>query len=101
MAEASLDARSQGLALVKRDMAIRIAPVRLVSTSSANLVIESFRLNLLPVWMTEVQTPSALGEVISHLVLINGQTGDVYGDLTTKPSHSGKLLSWLSDLIKE
>lgn len=34
-----------------------------------------------------------------HLVLINGQSGDIYGDLASKPSHSGNLLSWLSDLV--
>ena len=103
MAEASLDARSQGFTLVKRDMGIRLAPLRLVSASSAHLTIESFRLNLLPVWMTELIPSAAIGgqDSAPHLVLINGQTGDIRGDLGSKPSHSGKLLSWLSDLIKE
>ncbi len=98
LADASLDARSQAFSLVKRDIPIRISPVRLISASSANLTIDSFGLNLLPVWVTEVTLPSA-GD--PHLVLINGQTGDVYGDLPSKPSHSGHVLSWLSDLVKD
>ncbi len=92
MDEASLDARSQGFAILRREMAVRLQPVQLLSTSSARLVIESFRLNLLPVWMAEVQ---------GHLVLINGQTGDIYGDFPSRSAHSGSLLSWLSDIIKE
>jgi DNA-directed RNA polymerase subunit RPC12/RpoP len=96
MAEASLDARSQGYAVLKRDMALRLSPVHLISASSANLTIESFRLNLVPVWMTEV-----VADAVSHLILVNGQTGDVYGDLGQRPSHSGKILDWLSDLIND
>ncbi len=96
LAEASLDARSQGFAALKRDLQLRISPVKLVSASSARMDIESFRLNLVPVWMSEVQAGGG-----THLVLINGQTGDICGDLDSKPSHSGNLLSWLSDLIKE
>ncbi len=99
MAEASLDARSQSFSALKRDMEIRLAPVRLLSASSAELAIESFNLDLLPVWMSEITLPASEGG--SRLVLINGQTGDIRGDLASKPSHSGKLLSWLSDLIAE
>ncbi len=100
MAEASLDARSQGSAIAKRDMAMRLAPVRLVSASSAGLTIESFGLDLLPVWVSEVSA-AGTGEKSDrpHLVLINGQTGDIFGDPAARPSHSGKLPSWLSDLI--
>ena len=103
MAEASLDARSQGYAIAKRDMAMRLAPVRLISASSANLTIDSFALDLLPVWVSEVAAPAAQSgqSTISHLVLINGQTEDIYGDVATKPSHSGKRLSWLADLLGE
>jgi hypothetical protein len=94
MAEASLDARSQGFALLKRDIAARIAPVHLISTSSASLEIDFFRLNLLPVWMSELTVAG-----VPHLILINGQTGAIRGDLDAKPS--GNVLNWLSDLLNE
>ncbi len=96
LADASLDARSRGYALLKRDMAVRLAPVQILSASSAGLVVDSFRLVLLPVWVAEVSEDGG-----RQLVLINGQTGDVSGDIQSRPSHSGKLLSWLSDLIGE
>ncbi len=96
LADASLDARSQGYALVKHEMAGRLLPVKLLSTSSAALVIEAFRLALLPVWVAEVMANGG-----PHLVLVNGQTGDVYGDIEVPPSHSGNLLAWLADLIGE
>jgi hypothetical protein len=49
------------------------------------------------VWVSEVRAPAA--DAAPHLALVNGQTRDVYGDLAAKPGHSGKLLSWLSDLV--
>jgi hypothetical protein len=92
MAEASLDARAQTLARYKRDLPMLVAPVQLVSTSSANMVIESFRLTLLPVWMTELPFGGR-----EHLVLINGQNGEVRSDLPG--SESGGLMEWLGELL--
>jgi hypothetical protein len=79
MAEASLDARAQALARYKRDLPEILAPTRLISVSSANMTVESFRLDLLPVWMTEITLGGRL-----HLVLINGQNGIVESDLPQK-----------------
>jgi hypothetical protein len=93
MAEASLDARAQTLARYKRDLPMLIAPVQLVSTSSANMVVESFRLTLLPVWMTELPFDGR-----EHLVLINGQNGEVRSDLSG--NESGGLMEWLGDLLE-
>jgi hypothetical protein len=56
-----------------------LAPTRVVSISSAKMTVESFRLNLLPVWMTEMPFGGRL-----HLVLINGQNGIVESDLPLK-----------------
>jgi hypothetical protein len=97
MAEASLEARSQAYAGLKRDLPGLVAPLRLISTSSANLAIESFRLDLLPVWMIEIPVE---GQV--RLVLINGQTGAVQGDGFQR-SRAGKsgLMRWLGDLLNE
>jgi hypothetical protein len=97
MAEASLDARSQGSSLYKRDLPNLLAPMDLISTSSAKLAVESFRLNLLPVWMTEIPFSGR-----QHLILINGQNGTVESDLpakSRKSDKSGGLMDYLADLL--
>jgi hypothetical protein len=99
MAEASLDARSQGYSLYKRDLPNLLAPMDLLSTSSAKLTVESFRLNLLPVWVTELSFGGR-----QHLVLINGQNGSVESNLLAKPNNSkkpGGLMEYLSDLLDD
>jgi hypothetical protein len=61
------------------------------------LTIESFRLDLLPVWMTEVSI-----EGRSRIVLINGQNGSVEGDgFTRSDTNRGGLMRWLGDLLNE
>ncbi len=79
MADASLDARGAALARMKRDLPNLLSPMHLISVSSANMTIESFRLDLLPVWMTEIWI-----EGRSYLVLINGQNGAVQSDWAAK-----------------
>jgi hypothetical protein len=96
MAEASLDARAQTLSHYKRDLPNLLTPVQLISTSSAKMTVDSFRLNLLPVWMTELPFGGR-----EHLVLINGQNGTVTSDLPDKKSESTGLMEWLKDLIEE
>jgi hypothetical protein len=98
MAEASLDARAQTLARYKRDLPTFLSSsMRVVSTSSANMSVDSFRLNLLPVWMTELPFGGR-----EHLVLINGQDGTVASDLPEKKKEkSSGLLEWLGDLLEE
>jgi len=94
MAEASLDARAQGLAHYKRDLPNLLAPMKIISTSSANMTIESFRLNLLPVWITELPFDGR-----DHLVLINGVNGEVRSDLPEHKENSIGLMDWLEDLL--
>ena len=99
MAEASLDARSQGYARYKRDLPHLLTPMDLVSTSSAKLTVESFRLNLLPVWVTELPFGGR-----QHLILINGQNGTVESDLpekSKKSKQSGGLIEYLADLLND
>jgi DNA-directed RNA polymerase subunit RPC12/RpoP len=97
MADASLDAREQVVARFKRELPNLVAMSQLISAYSANLTIESFRLNLLPVWMTEVWF-----EGRSRLVLINGQNGAVQGDVVPAPERNKTgLMDWLADLVKE
>ena len=96
MAEASLDARSQAYKRYQNDLPNLLTPVKLISTSSAKMTVESFRLNLLPVWMTELPFDGR-----QHLVLINGQNGTVASDLPEKREKAGGLLEYLSDLLKD
>jgi hypothetical protein len=96
MAEASLDARAQGVTRYKRDLPARIDPVKLISTSSANMTVESFRLTLLPVWMTELPFDGR-----EHFVLINGQNGTATSDLPEiSDKSSGGLIGFLADLME-
>jgi hypothetical protein len=97
MAEASLDARAQTLSRYKRDLPNLLAPLQILSTSSAKMTIESFRLTLLPVWVTELTFGGR-----EHLVLINGQKGTIASDLperSKKNDRSGGLMEFLSDLL--
>ena len=94
MAEASLDARAQTLSRYKRDLPNLLIPMQLLSTSSAKMTVESFRLNLLPVWVTELQFGGR-----EHLVLVNGQKGVVASDLPEKSSKPGGLMEYLVDLL--
>ena len=60
------------------------------------MTVESFRLNLLPVWMTELPFGGR-----EHLILINGQNGIVASDLHEKKPGSTGWMEWLKDLIEE
>jgi len=101
MADASLDARGQAYTKYKRELPYLISNLNIVHTSSANLMIESFKLNLLPVWMTELPFDGR-----EHLVLINGQSGVVLSDIPDKmqkqeETEEGGLLDFLSDLLSD
>ena len=96
MAEASLDARAQGLSRYKRDLPDLLDPIKVLSTSSAKMTVESFRLNLLPVWVTEIQFDGR-----QHLVLINGQNGTVASDLPGRKKEEKSLIDWLGELLGE
>ena len=97
MADASLDARGVALTRIKHEMTLQLSLYHLDSTSSANMTIELFRLDLLPVWMTEVWI-----EGRSYLVLINGQNGALQCDWVSPVNRSaGSLKGWLADLVKD
>ncbi|NOT03064.1 MAG: hypothetical protein HOP27_00535 [Anaerolineales bacterium] len=99
MADASLDARSQAYKRYKDRLPHLLNGLNIVHTSSQNLMVESFKLNLLPVWMTEL--PFNRRE---HLVLINGQSGVVASNISDKTqkkeeSENGGLMGFLADLL--
>lgn len=94
MAEASLDARGQAYAIYKGELNYKLSPMRIIRCSSANMTIESFKLVLLPVWMSELPFNGR-----GHLILINGQNGVVASDIPEKKDKPGGLLDLLSDLL--
>ncbi|MCC6259718.1 MAG: hypothetical protein IT311_02550 [Anaerolineales bacterium] len=103
MADASLDARSQAYKKAQREIPYILgAHVKVVHSSSANLTVESFKLNLLPVWMTEIPIDGR-----RRLILINGQDGTVASDLPNQRANSpteeaqGGLLNFLADLLND
>jgi hypothetical protein len=101
MADASLDARSQAYARYKERLPHLLNSMNIVHTSSANLVVESFKLNLLPVWMTELPFYGR-----EHLVLINGQSGVAASDIPNiaqkqEEVEQGGLFDFLSDLLND
>jgi hypothetical protein len=95
LAEASLDARAQTLSRYRRELPSLLNLTQMISTSSAKMTVESFRLNLLPVWVTEISFGGR-----EHLVLINGQNGTVASDLPENSNKSGGLMEYLADLLK-
>ncbi|MEO8355693.1 MAG: hypothetical protein ABI621_07250 [Chloroflexota bacterium] len=95
MSEASLDARSQAFRNYKKDLPNLLFPLQVISTSSSKMTVDSFRLNLLPVWVTELPFGGR-----EHLLLINGQHGTVASDRPEKNSESTGLMDWLGDLLE-
>ncbi len=100
MADASLDARSQTYKKYKNNLPTLINNANIIHTSSASLTIESFKLNLLPVWMTELPFDGR-----SHLVLINGQNGTISSDIMENMRKDDEenegLFGFLADLLND
>lgn len=103
MADASLDARGQTYKKYQKEIPYSLNNITLIHTSSANLTVESFKLNLLPVWMTEIPFNGR-----EHLVLINGQNGIVASDISDKTlkvkndeEEKGSLMDFLADLLND
>ena len=95
MSDAAIEARSQAFKKYKKELPYKIdQEVQNLTTSSAKLAIESFKLVLLPLWMTEIPHNSQ-----EYLALINGQTGQVIGEMPKKKNPG--FLDWLGDLFDE
>ena len=97
MADASLDARSRAYSKLKRKLPGEIASLLNLKTSSASLAIESFKLVLVPVWITAIPVDGK-----ELLVLINGQNGVVQGDTPAQQKKSkNSLFDWLEELLDD
>jgi DNA-directed RNA polymerase subunit RPC12/RpoP len=93
VADASLAARRQAWEQARRVVATRaeMNQVKDLTVTSAGIVIESFKLILLPVWLARYGYQSG-----DYQVVINGQTGTVIGQ---RPR--GGLRRWLDGILGE
>jgi len=94
MADASLEARARSVKRMQSQIAdyLRVTydGFAKVTTSSAVLSAESFKLVLVPAWITTYHTGSLLRQAF-----VNGQTGRVHGEEPAKTAAGwlGKLLN--------
>lgn len=102
LSDASLEARSRAYKDYKKKIQRDMRNLANLSTSSANLAIDSYKLLMLPVWITTYPFDEQ-----EYHILINGQTGDVQGELpqqvaaakAKKNKSNGGVLGWLDALL--
>lgn len=75
MSDASLDARAQAARQYMQQVHSQFSYLKNLSVSSAGMTVESFKLVLLPVWLTEISFRSK-----TLVVIINGHNGRIVGD---------------------
>jgi hypothetical protein len=89
MSDASLEARKQAVLRVRALIRSDVGYVKDLNYSTASISVTSFKLVLIPLWVTQY-----VMEGRPYRVLINGQTGAVYGE---KPSRG--VMGWLGDVL--
>lgn len=89
LADASLDARQRIIDETRKSIRVENGEVRDLTYSMAKMSILSFKLVLVPVWVTEYKL-----EDRPYRVIINGQTGSVYGERASR-----SVAGWLGDLL--
>lgn len=100
LGDASLEARKNAYELYKKKIKVQFRNLMNLHTSSANLAIDSYKLLMLPLWIA-----SYVFDDKEYLVLINGETGVVRGELPKQVAQKKKreekdgLFDWLGDLI--
>ena len=78
MSDASLDARGQVARQFMERLESELSYLANLRLSSAGMIVESFKLVLLPLWITEIHFH---GE--THTILINGQSGAVLDETSS------------------
>ena len=89
MAEASLDARKQAAERVRETIHREGGMTSDLHYNTGDLGIVSFKLALVPVWITEYTL-----EDHRYRVIVNGQTGSVYGEQA-----QGGVVGWLGKVL--
>jgi len=93
MSDASLDARKMAYDKVRREVEILLGTQGSIENfrpSSSRMSVESFKLILVPAWVT-----SYTAQEKSYSVIVNGQTGAVTGE-----TPSLDLLDWVQNILK-
>ena len=89
MAEASLDARQKASRLIERRIVSKDGVLDNLKYSTAELFVETFKLSLVPVWVSSYHLQTK-----KHAVLINGSSGEVQTDMPRRG-----LSGWLKDKL--
>ena len=89
MSDASLDARQKAVERFRDRIRMEKGHIDDLTYSTSNLSILSFKLVLVPLWFSQYSL-----EGRDYRVLINGQTGNVYGE--TPPQN---IISWLGSAL--
>jgi hypothetical protein len=95
LSEAALLARQAVVTRFRQEVRSKVGNVIDLNYSSANIAVTSYRLFLLPAWLTNY----CIGEKI-YRVVINGQNGAVTGEI---PDHGSKsrLKNWLGSSFRK
>ena len=96
LGDASLEARSRAYKQYRKKAAREMSYLKNLRTSSANLAITSYKLLMLPIWMTSYPYDEK-----EHLVLINGQNETLQGETPKRvqPKSNDGFLGWLDDIL--
>ena len=94
VSDASLVARNRAFTEARKTVSRgSFGPLKDFKMNSMGLIIESYKLVLLPLWIGRYLNKEEKEEEKRYTVVVNGQTGAVHGE---KPAQGlGKLLGWL------
>lgn len=91
MSDASLQARQKMVARLRRDIHSQHRGVSNLGYSTSGIFVQSFKLVLVPIWLTDVPYE---GKILP--VVINGSSGQVHGETPNRG-----ILDWLGDWLAE
>ncbi len=89
LAQASLDVRKQVVDQLRKDIRVERSEISNLNYSGGKISILSFKLILIPVWVTEYKL-----EDRPYRIIINGQTGSTYGERASR-----SVVGWLGNLL--
>lgn len=98
LGDASLEARSRAYKQYKKKMRRDMSELMNLKTSSSNMAIDSYKLLMLPIWITAYPFDGQ-----EYQVFINGQNGSVRGelpkDVLKANKKNGGIMGWLDEIF--